>query len=296
MSRSPSLADLGLFVLVTAIWGINFPLAKFGVADIPPMLFVGMRFVIVASILVPLVRRPRGSQWRPLIAMSFVFGCLHFGFMFSGLKGVDAGTAALAIQLQVPFASVLAALFLNDRLGWRRLLGIGASIAGVGVMAGEPRFAGQYGSLAMIIFAALVWAVSNLQAKKIGDISPWTLSGWLSLFAAPQLLTCSLLFESGQAAALQTAAWAAWGALLYNSLAVMLLSYGIWYALLKRYDLNVAMPMTLLVPVFGVASGIVILDEPVTLRLLIGGLMTLTGVAIVTLRRPRLPDPKLEGT
>lgn len=294
MSRSLTLPDLGLFIFVTAIWGINFPLAKFGVAEIPPMLFVGLRFVLVAVVLLPFVPRPRGNQWRPVMAMSFVFGCLHFAFMFSGLKGVDAGTAAVAIQLQVPFASVLAAVFLNDRLGWRRLSGIGASIAGVAVMAGEPRFAGQYVSLAMILFAALVWAVSNLQAKKIGDISPWTLSAWLSVFAAPQLLLCSLLFESGQVTALQTASWPAWGGLLYNSVAVMLLSYGIWYSLLKRYDLNVAMPMTLLVPVFGVASGIVVLGEPLTLRLIVGGFMTLAGVAIVTLRRPRLPDPKLD--
>src|SRR3546814_2272947 len=76
--------------------------------------------------------------------------------MFHGLKTVDAGTASIAIQLQVPFASLLAAIVFKDKLGWRRALGMAIAFIGVAVIAGEPRLAGQYLALGFVIIASFI--------------------------------------------------------------------------------------------------------------------------------------------
>lgn len=273
--------------MVMLIWGVNFAVTKVGLVQFPPLVMLTLRFALVAAVLLPFVSLPHG-RWREILLLSFTLGALHFALMYNGLKEIDASTAAIAIQLQVPFAAVLAAFYFGDRLGWRRALGLAIAFAGVVVIAGEPRLQGRYIALAMVVGAALVWAISNVQVKKVSDLSPWCVSAWMSLFAVPQLVLLSWLTEAGQWQALQQADWVGWGAVAYNAFAVMLIGYGVWYRLLQRYDMNQAMPITLMVPLIGVASGVMLLGEPFTWSILVGGLLTIGGVGIVVLRRPRL--------
>lgn len=281
------------FLGVMIVWGFNFAMVKWGLLDFPPILMTALRFTLVAAVLVPFVPRPRG-RWREVALVSVTLGFLHFALMFTGLHGIDAATAAIAIQLQVPFAALLAAIFFKDRIGWRRALGMAIAFAGVAIIAGEPRLSGSYLSLALVIAAALIWAVSNIQVKALHDVSGWTIAGWMSLLAVPQLLLCSFLLEDGQVAAIRTASWLGWSAVVYNGLAVMVLGYGVWYWLLKRHPVNVAMPFTLLLPIFGAASGVFALGERLTAGLLIGGGLTVVGVGIIILRRPTIADPASE--
>lgn len=280
---------LGLMLL----WGINFAIAKIGLEQLPPMLFMALRFALVALLLLPFAKRPQG-QWRAVIAIAFTLGLLHFSLMFHGLKTVDAGTASIAIQLQVPFASLLAAIFFKDKLGWRRALGMAIAFLGVAVIAGEPRLAGQYVALGFVIAASFVWSIANVQIKLLEDIDGLTLNAWVAAFATPMLIVATLVTEDGQWQALRDAdAWG-WFAVLYQSVVVVAIGYCYWYWLMRRYQINQVMPATLLVPPFGVLAGVILLDESLTFSLVAGGLMTVAGVGIIILRRPKTTAPEAE--
>ncbi len=95
-------------------------------------------------------------------------------------------------------------------------------------------------------------------------------------------------------AALAAADWRAIMSVVYQSVFVVGVAYGAWYWLLNRYAVNQVMPFTLLVPIFGVLSGVFLLDEPFTLALMTGGLLTVLGVGIITVRRPKLFAPEAE--
>src|SRR3546814_17050328 len=84
-----------------------------------------------------------------------------------------------------------------------------------------------------------------------------------------------------------------WGyfAVIYQSVVVVAIGYGYWYWLMRRYQMNQIMPATLLVPPFGVLSGVIFLGESLTITLIAGGLMTIVGVGIIILRRPKNADP-----
>jgi O-acetylserine/cysteine efflux transporter len=288
--------DLLGFVAIMMVWGGNFAVSKVGLQELPPILLIALRLTIVAAMLVPFVRVPKGKLMG-IFAVAVVLGVVHFSMMFTGLKGVDASTAAISIQLQVPFAALLAAVAFGERLGWRRALGMAIAFAGVAVIAGEPRLEGAYGSLALVIGAALVWAVANILVKRLGQIDGTQLNAYMAAFAFPQLFLASFVLEGGQWAAMASANWLTVGwVLAYQAIVVVVLGYGLWYALLGRYDVNIAMPFTLMVPFFGVASGVIALSEPLTWRLIAGGLMTVVGVGIVTIRRPRVTGPTLERT
>jgi O-acetylserine/cysteine efflux transporter len=204
MTLEMRLLHVAVLVGVMAIWGLNFAVAKIGMQQLPPILMTALRFALVALLLGPFAKPPKG-RWRPVFLISVTLGLLHFSLMFTGLQGIDAATAAIAIQLQVPFAALLAAIFFRDLLGWRRALGMAVAFGGVMLIAGEPRLEGSYLSLALVILAACIWSVANIQIKMLGEIDGMTLNAWVAIFATPQLLLASLALEDGQLAALAAA-------------------------------------------------------------------------------------------
>ncbi len=284
--------DLLIALFVVALWGINFGISKIALLEFPPLFLMGLRFVIVAALLLPFVRMPRGRM-RGVLALSVILGTIHFPLMFNGIKGIDAATASVVSQLQVPFASLLAALVFKDRLGWRRAVGMLAAFAGVLLIAGEPRLGDSLWALGLVVAGSLAFAVANVQIKRLGSVDGFALNAWMGLFAAPQLLILSALFEQGQWEAVRSASWAAWGSLFYIAVLATIVAYGLWYGLMRRYDVNQAVPFMLLIPLFGVLSGVVLLNEPVTWTLALGGLLTVGGVGIIVMRVPRVVNDKV---
>jgi O-acetylserine/cysteine efflux transporter len=283
--------DLAIIVGVLLIWGLNFVVAKIGLEQLPPIFFIALRFALVAVVLVPFVKVPR-AHLGGIALLSTALGLLHFSFMFTGLAGIDASTAAITIQLQVPFAALLAAIFFGDRFGWRRTLGMLLAFGGVVLIAGEPRLTGNLGHLFMIVGGAFMWAVASIIIKKLGHVDLLPLNGWMALFATPQLALASLLLEGDQWRALAGSDWRVYGALAYQAFGVVIVGYSIWYRMLARYDVNVVMPMTLLLPVIGVAGAVALLGETLTWPMVFGGVATIIGVGIITLRQPRLTEPE----
>jgi O-acetylserine/cysteine efflux transporter len=288
-------ADVAIAVVLMAIWGSNFVIAKVGLDEFPPVLFVALRFAAVAALLLPFVAMPRG-RLREVFLLSVTLALLHFPLMLTGMKYVDASIAAITVQTQVPFSALLAALFFGDRLGWRRALGMGFAIAGVAILVGEPREGSVLWAVGLIVLASMVWAVAALQMKRLTSVDTFSVNAWMALFATPMLLGMSFLLEDGQVASVAAASWAAWGSVAFQSVAIVIVSYGLWFRLLRRYSVNQTMPYTLLVPVFGVLTGVVFRGEPVTWHLILGGLATVIGVGIIILRRPRLVETNAQAT
>lgn len=281
--------DLFLALVVMLIWGINFVVAKFGLAELPAILLMAMRFGTVALFLIPFVRVPRG-RLKGILLLSFSLGTVHYAFMFSGMARLDAGTTAILTQLQVPFSALIAAILYGEKLGWVRALGMAVAFAGVAIMMGEPRITGDLVAVGLVIFATLVWALANIQIKQLGPVDGFSLNAYLGLFAAPQLLVTSLLLESNHRTALVEADWTmVLFAVLYLAVMVQIVSYAIWYRLLRLYPVNQVMPITLLCPVLGVLAGVVLLGEVLTGPIIIGSAATIVGVAIIMLWRPKPP-------
>jgi O-acetylserine/cysteine efflux transporter len=278
--------DIAACLVIMVLWGFNFAVAKIGLREFSPILMMALRFALIALVLVPFRPVPAPRRLVGALVLGVLLGGLHFPMMFTGPKQLDAATASVAIQLQVPFSSILAAVVFKDRLGWRRAAGMAVAFAGVLVIAGEPRMADHLGALGLVVAASFVFAVANIHIKRMGPQDGFALNGWTGLFAAPILGAASLVMEQGQTAEILGAGWQGWGAIAYMAFLVTILAYGLWYPLVYRYPVNQTMPWTLTVPVFGVLSGVLVLGEPMTVWLLAGGILTLAGVAVIVLPGP----------
>ena len=245
---------------------------------------MALRFTLTAFCLIWFYRPPPGVL-KKLFWISLVSAALQYSLTFNGLRGIDASTAALLVQLEVPFGLLLAWLVLGDRISLRQTLGIVIAFTGAMFIIGEPRLSGDLVYAFLVIAGAFTWAVGQIMIKQLGNLGGFRLISGVALFAAPQLYIASFLLESEQLLQIRTASIEAWGAVAYLGLIMTALAYGLWYRLLGHYSVNQVMPFLLLLPVTAVVGGIFFLDETLTAKITIGGLLAIAGVAVITIQR-----------
>ena len=270
------------------LWGANFAVLKLGLDTIPPFFFVALRLGAVGLLLIPFVGLPKRSQLPGLLLLAVLLGVIHFGTLFAGIALSDAATSSIIIQIQVPLSALAAAAFFGDRIGWRRWSGMALSILGIALLVGRPAFQGGWIAVLLILAASVSWVAANMQIKRLAaDVNGWQLNAWPALLAAPMMLALSALTEHGQAESLQDAGAGAWFALAYQVVVTTALCYGLWFAMMRRYPVTQVMPFTLLEPVFGALTAVFLLNEPWDWQMVLGALVTVSGLAIIVIRRPQ---------
>ena len=275
--------DVVMAISVAVIWGLGFVVAKAGMSHFSPIFLMALRFLVTAICLIFFFPPPL-SLWRPLFLIAFVSAAVQYSLTFTGVSGINASTASLLVQLEVPFALLLARVFLGERMSFRQGVGIIIAFVGAILIIGEPKLNDNLGYAAMVVGGAFAWAVGQVMIKRLGEIGGFVLISAVAAFATPQLFIASYLFESGQWDQLQTASAGAWASVLYLGLVMTALAYAFWYHLIGRYSVNQVMPFLLLLPVIAVAGGIVFLDESLTLKIFIGGVLAVAGVGIITVQ------------
>lgn len=280
--------DILIAITIALVWGVNFVMAKFGLQHFPPLFLMALRFLLVAAILLPFVPKPQ-QRFRDMFLMSITYGIGYHALVFTAVYlGLDVSTSIIGVQMNVPFTSLIGAYYLKDHLGWRRIIGMAIAFGGIIIIAGSPNVLGNPLAFAMVIGAAFCWALYNIQVKKLGTIEIMPFLAWVSLFTAIEMFILSALTEHHQLHLLQTITYPAFFSIIYMSLLSTVLGFGLWYYLLNRYSVHQVVPFTMLMPVFGIISAIIILDEQMTWQVLLGGIVTIAGVSIIVLRRPKI--------
>ena len=277
-------ADLALALLANVAWAFNFIAGKAGVAHFPPLLFTALRFALLLLLAWPFLRWAPGQMGRVLL-IAFILGVVHFGLIFAGLAASgDISSVAIATQLYVPFAALLAVIFLRERLDWRRTVGISAAFAGVLVIGFDPIVFQHLDALGLITAASLAMAVATVLMRRLRGVGVFNLQAWIALLAAPGVSVLSLLFEQGQGAALRSATWLDFAAPAYSAIGASLVGHGVVYYLLGRYPVSVTAPVMLLTPVLAIVFGVTLWGDVLTWRLALGGFLTIAGVGVITVR------------
>ena len=165
MPLRPSL----LAVLVAVVWGVNFVVIDLGLGDVPPTLFVALRFLVVLVPAVFLVPRPR-ARWRDVLLVGTFMSLGQFGLLYTALSlGMPAGLASLVLQAQVGLTVLFAAAALREVPTRAQLVGVlvgaaGLVVVGVGRSASTPALA-----FVVTLAAAASWAVGNVVARRAGS-------------------------------------------------------------------------------------------------------------------------------
>ena len=182
-------ADFALLVAVCLFWALNLVVTRWTVTvgDVPPIFFAAVRVTLLAIVLSPfMLPAPRQIGMVFLIAMGMAG--VHFALLFLGLATSTAGVAAVVGQLGVPFTTILSIMFLGERIGVWRTVGIVLAFAGVMIIVVDPsQFQLTIGIL-YLVGAAFVGSVANILMKRIDPMPAMRMQGWIGLFSIAPLI------------------------------------------------------------------------------------------------------------
>jgi O-acetylserine/cysteine efflux transporter len=282
MNTPLSLRHFLLALAVVAVWGSNFVVIKLALAHLPPLLFATLRFTLAVLPAVFLLPRPL-VPWSNLAGYGLLIGVGQFGLLFYAMNGhISPGLASLVVQIQVFFTIGLAMYFAGERLQRMQWLALLLASGGIGIIVMHTDGSTSLLGLGLVVLAALGWAGGNLVARQAGRVNMVAYVVWSSLFAVPPLAALSLYSEGWDAvrSGLLSADTQTWLAVLWQAWGNSLFGYATWAWLLSRYPAATITPMALLVPLFGMGSAALWLNEGLPLWKLSAAALVMAGLAL----------------
>jgi drug/metabolite transporter (DMT)-like permease len=294
-----------VWLTLCCIWGSTWLFIKLGLADLPPLTFAGIRFVIACLILLLLIwlrrlRLPRASSDWILLALTGVMSfSINYGCVFWGEQYISSGLAAL-LQATIPaFGFVIAHFYLPaERMTPLKILGVVLGVFGVAIVfsnqlsvAGAKALAG---SVALVLSSGVV-AYSNVLVKARGKhLDPAILAAGQMFFGLIPLFMIGLPLEGNPLHFRWTKM--ALVALLYLAVVGSVIAFLLYYWLVHNMDVTKSMLIALVTPVVAVILGMLVLNEELSWRTVAGGAMIMSGIALIVVRRKKESGSNLYGS
>jgi len=279
-----NLKDWGIALLVVLVWGLNFVVIRWGLEALPPLLMGALRFLLCALPAIFFIRPPRlPLKW--LLAYGLLISFGQFALLFSAMHlGMPAGLASLVLQAQAIFTFLLAMVLLGEKLQWHNAVAMLIAGGGMAVLASQSGDTDMtLIGFVLTLGAALSWAAGNIVNRKIGqlgDVNLLALVVWGALVPPLPFMAASFWFEGPELImqSLQQAGWQSLGVLTYLAFGATLFGYGAWAYLLKHNPASQVAPLTLLVPIVGLASAWLLLGETLNLMQAGGIVLVMAGL------------------
>ncbi len=282
-------AGLALLGLLSLGWGFNWPIMKVVISEIPLLMFRGDSILLAALGLFGIawlsgqsLRVPAG-RWRQLLAMA---SCNIVGWNMFAIYGVSllpSGRAAILGYTMPIWSALLSVWFLHEPLTRRRLIGLALGMGGMALLIGtefEKLGSAPIGVILMLI-AAIFWAGGLVIYKRNPLPMPITsLTAWQALLGGIPIALTGYALESVEWS--RVSFWPMFG-FWYNVFIGLLFCYWAWNKLVQMVPAAVSSLGSLIVPVVGVFSGMVILDEAPRWQDFAALVLVLTAIATVLL-------------
>ena len=285
-----------VWLILCGIWGSTWLFIKLGLQDLPPLTFAGIRFVIACTILFIWIQFRRlqlprtRSDWAFLAVTGILSFGLNYGLVFWGEQYISSGLAAL-LQATLPaFGLVFAHIHLpSERLSWAKIFGVILGVCGVGVVFSNQLAVSGRQALAgcvALILSAMFAAYANVLVKARGTkLDPAILAGVQMFFGLLLLFAVGIPLE-GNPFHLRWSPMALI-CLFYLAIVGSVVAFVLYYWLVLRTDVTKSMLIALVTPVVAVILGMIVLDEEIGWRTLIGGAMIMTGISFIVVRRAK---------
>jgi drug/metabolite transporter (DMT)-like permease len=261
--------QLVLLVLLTLVWGINWPVMKLGIVDFPPLTFRALSIWLGVPVLalglavmkVPF-RIPR-KHWGELLWLAATNMFIWHACIILALRELSSGRAAILGYTMPIFSAIIGAALFANRLGPRAWGGVAAAALGVGLLLWYEftNLAGRPVGVMLALVAASTWALgTQLLRRTRMDLPTLTISFWMTVLTAFVMSALSVLFERAQWRMPGTATT---GAILFNAVLIFGFAHAAWFFLARTLPPVASTLSVMFIPVLGVFSGAVWLREAV---------------------------------
>lgn len=289
MKKTLDAHAMAIVVGLCLLWGLGQVSIKVANRGVSPIFQAAVRSVVAAILValwarvrgLPLVHRDRTLMYG--LAIGLLFGS-EFVFIYLGLSYTTASHSVVFLYT-APFFVALGAHWLvpDEPLTGRKIAGLFLAFAGIMVTLwdslGRPTRLQLAGDL-MAMAGGFLWAATSLYLKRVvrASMTPSQMLFYQLGLSAGQLCLMSLLFESRRVRDLSPLVI---GSLAYQGIIVAFASYLVWFWLIQVYPVSRVSAFTFFTPIFGVLLGGLLLSEPLTLKLLVGGGLVTVGMILV---------------
>ena len=257
---------------------------KVGLEHLSPFLFVAFRFAIVLALLFPWLRLVKGHMLL-IVSVGLCLGGLHFAFAIMGLELAENVTSiVIIVQLHVPLTLIMAHFLLKEKLSYWRGSGILVAFLGVLVITFDPAIVNERIAIIVIFMATILYSIGAILMRKLQNVGVFNTQAWTAVFGLPILLSLSLYTETGHIDQIMNMDGIGWSAILYTAVLSSVVGYGGMNFLLKRHPVTLIAPIFLSTPIFATGAAIMVFDEVLTIRFLIGAGLTMIGLAVIHMR------------
>jgi drug/metabolite transporter (DMT)-like permease len=265
----PPPSIMALVVLLALGWGVNWPVMKVVLAEMPPLHFRVLCLAVGAAGLFAIARANRlpirvpPGAWPRLIVITLFNVAAWNVLAVYGVTFMESGRAAILAYTFPVWGVLLGVWVLREPLTGRRLVGVILGLLGMLLLLGdEIQAVGRSPTGALLLIAsAISWAVSTAIMKRWPvDLPTTSFTGWQMLLALAPILAGALLFENGSFSPLALSTWPFWG-LVYNALVSSIFCNWAWIKIATHAPISVSSLSTLMIPIVGVFSGMLLLGE-----------------------------------
>lgn len=259
--------QLVLLVLLTLVWGLNWPVMKLGISDFPPLSFralsilLGLPVLALALVVLKVPFTVPRRHWAELLWLSATNMFVWHVCIILAVKTLSSGRAAILGYTMPIFSAVIGALVFSGALSRRGWLGVSAAALGVALLLWHELtgLAGRPAGVVLALVAAATWALGTqlLRRSHIG-LPTLTLSFWMTVLTAGVMSLLALLFEAPQ---WKPPGSAAWGAIAYNAVLIFGFAHAAWFSLARGLPPVASTLSVMFIPVLGVFSGALWLGE-----------------------------------
>lgn len=273
---------LAALIVITA-WGVNFVVIKLALTEIPPMLLGGLRFTLVAFPAIFFVKRPQ-VPLKTLIAYGLAISLGQFVFLFTALYvGMPAGLASLVLQAQAFFTVLIAVFVIGEKIKLHNIIGVAIGSFGLILihLTAEPGSVPFIGLL-FTLLASLCWSIGNIIIKTAGKVDMFSLVIWGAAIPPIPFYILSYFIEGPELImySLQNVGYVGVLTVFYLAIMATVVGYVLWGRLMNKHAVSKIAPLSLMVPVLGIVSAAVFLDERLVFLQWIGSAVVLLGLAI----------------
>lgn len=269
-------------LVVILVWGVNFVVIKVGLHGVPPMLLGALRFSLVAFPAVFFVKRPN-IPFKWLFAYGATISLGQFALLFYAMSvGMPAGLASLVLQAQAFATLIFAAAILGEKVRPANIAGLLIAACGLAVIGAQGGHAMTLAGFLLTIAAACMWGMGNVITKRMGKVELLSLVVWGSLVPPLPFLALSLMLEGPAriSASLASISLTSIAAIVYLAFIATMMGYTLWGKLLARYPASQVAPFSLLVPVVGLASAALLLNEDLSAVQVLGAALVMAGLVV----------------
>ena len=279
-----------LLVVLCMLWGFNGVAIKVSNAGIAPIFCAGIRSVIAVLGLAVWMKVNRMRLFPGKVLDGLVVGILfgsEFALLFSSLLYTTVSSAWILLY-STPFFHTLGAHYFlrGDRITIYKGIGLILAFAGIVILLsknlGGPssiQWAGDMCALG----AAVLWAATTIYIKKrlVGEVSHHHTLFYQTVFSIPILFLLSILFQE---VPIQRIDALIISSVLFQGIIIAFISYLVWFYLVHAYPVSLLSAFTFLTPVFATISGVIFINEALTLTLIFSLILVSLGIYVVNLK------------